>query len=328
MADTFTGEYNLTKPAVGGDPNTWGTIWNANADAIDQGMADARFKRAVVDSGAVNAMVAVYRPVIAPGSMADQDEFLITPSFTNTAAVTLNVDGTARAVIGQAGAALPAGAITVNVPCRVKYNAATSNFTLFESSPSMAIPLSLLTQVIWTYAGTIASIPPRFHLCDGTNGTTDLRSLFIVGAAVDASPATGQYKVGDTGGANTVILTADQHAAHTHVISDGGHRHGISDPGHAHGVGDPGHAHNYAGATSVGSVAPFAGGGGFPSIPQPTNNTGGTAGAGTGIFIGAAGTGISTVAAVTGVTAQNQGSNNPHENRPPYFAKAFIQFIG
>lgn len=42
MADTFTTYYNLTKPQVGGDPDTWGGLLNANFDAIDTGMNNAQ----------------------------------------------------------------------------------------------------------------------------------------------------------------------------------------------------------------------------------------------------------------------------------------------
>lgn len=35
MADTYTTYYNLTKPQIGADPDTWGNLLNANFDTID-----------------------------------------------------------------------------------------------------------------------------------------------------------------------------------------------------------------------------------------------------------------------------------------------------
>ena len=45
--------------------------------------------------------------------------------------------------------------------------------------------------VMWS--GSVASIPSGWLLCDGTNGTPDLRNRFIVGAG-------STYAVGATGG--------------------------------------------------------------------------------------------------------------------------------
>jgi phage-related tail fiber protein len=74
------------------------------------------------------------------------------------------------------------------------------------------------------------------------------------------------------------------------------HTHSVSDPGHTHGVGDPGHAHGgvITGLTT-GDLAPQAGGFGLAS--------GGTAAAGTGIWIGAAATNISITANGSNETA-------------------------
>lgn len=47
--------------------------------------------------------------------------------------------------------------------------------------------------VIFLWSGSISDIPEDFALCDGNNGTPDLRNLFVVGAG-------DTYNVGDTGG--------------------------------------------------------------------------------------------------------------------------------
>ncbi|MCY1672116.1 hypothetical protein OVA07_14000 [Novosphingobium sp. SL115] len=48
--------------------------------------------------------------------------------------------------------------------------------------------------VLWS--GSLASVPVGWTLCDGNNGTPDLRNRFVVGAG-------GDYAVGTTGGAQT-----------------------------------------------------------------------------------------------------------------------------
>jgi microcystin-dependent protein len=65
--------------------------------------------------------------------------------------------------------------------------------------------------ILWS--GSIASIPSGWALCDGTNGTPDLRDRFVVGAG-------STYVVGDIGGLNTVALNLDQIPSHTHIWKD------------------------------------------------------------------------------------------------------------
>lgn len=52
------------------------------------------------------------------------------------------------------------------------------------------------TGAITLWSGSIASIPTGWQLCNGTNGTPDLRDRFVVGAGAS-------YAVGNNGGANT-----------------------------------------------------------------------------------------------------------------------------
>ena len=62
-------------------------------------------------------------------------------------------------------------------------------------------------------------IPSGWALCDGTNGTPDLRDRFIVGAGSTYSP-------GDTGGTNTVETnTSGEHTHTASTSSAGSHSH-------------------------------------------------------------------------------------------------------
>lgn len=80
------------------------------------------------------------------------------------------------------------------------------------------------------FNGLIGNIPVGFQLCDGTNGTLDLRGRFIVGAG-------GAYAVGATGGAASVVSGAG--GAHTHTIQ--GTAITIAQmPAHAHLMGSRG----------------------------------------------------------------------------------------
>lgn len=54
-------------------------------------------------------------------------------------------------------------------------------------------------------------IPTGWHICDGTNGTPDLRDRFIVGAG-------RSYGIGATGGANTVSIESWQVPPHRHTF--------------------------------------------------------------------------------------------------------------
>ena len=69
--------------------------------------------------------------------------------------------------------------------------------------------------LICLWSGTILNIPAGWHLCDGTQGTPDLRDRFVMGAGTTYDPD-------DTGGAasHSHTLTADQHG---HDIAGSGY---------------------------------------------------------------------------------------------------------
>lgn len=67
---------------------------------------------------------------------------------------------------------------------------------------------ALPSGTILLWHGSVATIPPGYLLCDGTNNTPDLRDRFLLGAG-------GAFIPGDTGGNST----------HTHNFTGDGHSH-------------------------------------------------------------------------------------------------------
>lgn len=72
---------------------------------------------------------------------------------------------------------------------------------------SPAVPENVITP----WSGAIANIPSGWSLCDGNNGTPDLRNKFIVGAG-------DTYDPDDTGGATP----------HDHPFTGDGHVHPVN----------------------------------------------------------------------------------------------------
>ena len=90
-------------------------------------------------------------------------------------------------------------------------NVLTSNGTAWVSSPSF------VTGMIMLWSGSIASIPSGWALCNGSNGTPDLRDRFVVGAG-------STYAVNATGGSANAIVVSHTHTA-TSTVTDPGHSH-------------------------------------------------------------------------------------------------------
>lgn len=82
--------------------------------------------------------------------------------------------------------------------------------------PTVA-PASLPTGCILMWSGSIGSIPAGFALCNGLNGTPDLRNRFVVGAG-------STYAVDASGGSADAIVVSHTHTA-TSVVTDPGHSH-------------------------------------------------------------------------------------------------------
>ncbi len=95
------------------------------------------------------------------------------------------------------------------------------------------------TGMILLWSGSTGSIPSGFYLCNGSNGTPDLRDRFIVGAG-------GSYTVAQTGGSADSIVVSHNHTA-TSVST-------VTDPGHVHQQYPSGGANNGNGAMADATV--------------------------------------------------------------------------
>lgn len=164
--------------------------------------------------------------------------------------------------------------------------------------------------VIVMWSGSADNIPEGWALCDGTNGTPDLRDRFIVGAG-------GEYTVGDTGGAKEVTLTTEQMPKHSHTGSTnsaGAHTH----TGTTNTAGEHTHSYTrYSGVTRVSQITLVAN----AWVGTTTANTSSAGAHSHTLNINSAGAHTHTV------TTNETGGGQPHENRPPYYALCFIMRV-
>ena len=89
-----------------------------------------------------------------------------------------------------------------------------------------------VTGMIMMWSGSIASIPSGWRLCNGNNGTPDLRNKFIIGAWSDGAGSNyPNLPPGQTGGYEDQIVVSHSHTInnHTHsfsaTTSDNTHNH-------------------------------------------------------------------------------------------------------
>jgi hypothetical protein len=156
-------------------------------------------------------------------------------------------------------------------------------YGIVDAQPPAATPIPTGGILLWS--GSIGSIPAGFVLCNGNNGTPDLRDRFIVGAG-------STYAVNATGGSADSILPTHTHGATSTSV--------VTDPGHAH------------------AVRTFTGAGGGSEVRNDGEGAGPFDVAGSALTVT---TGI-TVATTT--TNANAGVSATNGNLPPYYALCYI----
>jgi hypothetical protein len=137
--------------------------------------------------------------------------------------------------------------------------------------------------IMWS--GSVASIPSGWALCNGSNGTPDLRNRFVVGAG-------STYAVNATGGSADAIVVS-----HTHTATST-----VTDPGHVHTKTDQDIWYEQGQGSSAVQTLSLQGSSGTRSYSTASATTGIT---------------VSTTNAST-------GSSGTNANLPPYYALAYI----
>ena len=89
-------------------------------------------------------------------------------------------------------------------------------YGILQNAPASAPAVPSGCILIWS--GSTGSIPSGWLICDGTNGTPDLRNSFVLGAG-------NTYAVGATGGATTATLTQGNLPNVNFTVTDPGHAH-------------------------------------------------------------------------------------------------------
>lgn len=185
--------------------------------------------------------------------------------------------------------------------------------------PQVNISKILPRGLIVMWSGAIVDIPTGWLLCNGSNGTPDLRNKFVLGAG-------SNYGVGATGGSQTVRLTTAQIPSHNHgaststttsitnnlsVDSNGEHSHEISS-GPLNGQWGTVGAYRTGSGTSYAATAWVPGDGSSGNVSTDL-----------------AGSHIHTLSGSISASSSSStsigstGSGQAHENMPPYYALCY-----
>lgn len=203
----------------------------------------------------------------------------------------LDTEYTAIASAISSKADLNSPALT-GTPTAPTASAATNTTQLATTAfVQTALASAFSSGMIMMWSGTIATIPTGWVLCNGSNGTPDLRNRFVIGAHSDSAGIAYSTVTGSntqTGGTKDAINVSHTHTATT-TATDSGHSH-----------------------TSFSNGAPNGAGAGIALTSSAGGNTPGHA------------VQSSTANITASTSISTEGSSGTNQNLPPYYALAFI----
>tara|TARA_B100001250_G_scaffold49675_1_gene38870 strand:+ start:286 stop:702 length:417 start_codon:yes stop_codon:yes gene_type:complete len=82
-----------------------------------------------------------------------------------------------------------------------------------------------------------SSAPSGWYLCNGSNGTPDLRNRFVIGAG-------SSYSQGATGGSKNAVVVSHTHGDGNYAASGGSHNHVYTRTNTNQGVDTDSHGHD------------------------------------------------------------------------------------
>ena len=333
---TYTDANAIKKIGTGDEAGTWGTSTNNNFDIIDRAANGfvsialsgtsytlALSTTAVLSNGHYKAIKFTGTPGGTCTVTLEQNDrarmYMILNSTDQSLIITQGSGGNTTIATGKSAIVLADGAgagaavtdftstisnlsspVMTGTPTAPTPSAGTNNTLLATTAfVTTAISNTIPTGVILLWSGAISAIPTGWVLCDGTNSTPDLRDRFVVGADADSG---GDYAPNATGGAASVTLTTSQIPSHSHANT--------ASSSSTSSVTDPGHTHNSNVVTGSNAGGTTGGqGDGTPTTAATSSST-------TGIS-------VSTTTTTT-MTNASTGGGGSHENRPPYYALAYI----
>jgi hypothetical protein len=159
-------------------------------------------------------------------------------------------------------------------------------YGIINAAAPAATPIPVGGILLWS--GSIGSIPAGYVLCNGSNGTPDLRDRFVVGAG-------STYAVNATGGsANATVVT------HNHTITDPGHKHFVANQDSTTG----------SAISAANQLTQVNSDSGVSNYQLQGTSTAATLGL--------------TSSGTTSITIDNAGTSATNANLPPYYALCYI----
>jgi hypothetical protein len=257
MASTYSPTLRVELIGSGDQSGTWGETTNSNLGTILEtaitGVQPITFVDANYTLTAFNGLPDEARnAVLVLGGTNTVQRNLITPAVEKTyvvknetgANVSITTNGAGANVVVQNGETKQVFCDGTNFYLSNIVAGTGTGSAVFANSPTLTgTPLAPTaavstdsTQIATTafvrdiipagiislWSGSLLSIPSGWLLCDGSNGTPDLRNRFIVGAG-------STYAVAATGGTADAIVVSHTHTASTNTT--GSHAHTYNNAG-------------------------------------------------------------------------------------------------